>query len=762
MLIHETLKMIAISTNTYKKLCQVLGRPTIHQMAYRAVSVIKEQADLDELCTQNKIGRRDPIFVTKIKKFLQTAEFEGLDNSCPKNNPYHESYMSLRSANARRQYIKAVTDNLLLHHLATKGWKRSDMTCRLDGCQASVESLGHVVEAHGHLLPADSRLASYAGVELRGGSKRVALQMDSESATDLALLFADVPEPFLSFANKIDSRDARDHPRKRRKVNSDKPPPTSDSIPDNQPNQTSQENLNMPQMGRSPSTKFSLAGNSDPDNDTASRAISDWATEKDSYENNDVNWVKLKDKTTDRVRYWDVFCFEDGLFCFIGNDGLLDARSKIHKILLQDEGDKPGMMVYPDHLRVALDRLCLKKLDKPNEKTGLKITFQTGDRGFLAEFSKGNEGTPMSEREKTQEERRKKRAVLSCDNKKKSLRSSVARKPARQRDPTAPGPSSGDYDGQVENAQLDAGPTTSTIQDTARFDAGPSIEVQETNNEIITTNENENMVETPAQEAQQPAPQPELQPAPLVAQEPAPQQAQQPVPQQVQQQEPEQEFQVPPHHREPPRPERPTGPVTDYEEIARLRRKNDRLVLNQRKKIPHNANDRMKQELEDGYRLDDLLYDPFKIGQQIDRLNAERKAAKERKRLGGDRDECKHVLEVIALRLNRIFLRRKLLLTNHYVDLSISHAGFVVSRELNRQKRQKKKDEKYMRNHPGLEPPRTRRSGSHDGRPGGRNTDESVHDRLGEREPEHETVFDRLGEADRREPVHDRLGDAGS
>ena len=224
----------SLESTTYVKLCMVLGRPTMKQMALRACNVIYEQADFAELKTYSssdgRLRAREPKFTQKIDKYLYQCRMEDITNESPRLNDFHQEYTKLKSFQLRKRYIKACTDNLLLHHLEAKGWIRDDMHCRFESCSELKESLEHVVNEHGRgQLTRVYELKKLISLEQKRGTKRPCLAMSSTCAREFAELFSDVPEPWLRL--KLNAERVGNERKRRRLNNSARnphPPPSSD------------------------------------------------------------------------------------------------------------------------------------------------------------------------------------------------------------------------------------------------------------------------------------------------------------------------------------------------------------------------------------------------------------------------------------------------------------------------------------------------------------------------------------------------------
>lgn len=143
----------SLQSKTYIKLCLVLGRPTLKQMCLRAANVIFDQSNLEQIRSTFNKGKRStrkmPPFMNKITEFLAACHDHGFKNTKPKSNDFYKAYTSFDSFQKRRNFVKAVTDNLLLDHLDRKGFDHKNLKCRAKGCVKNVpEDFVHIIEDH--------------------------------------------------------------------------------------------------------------------------------------------------------------------------------------------------------------------------------------------------------------------------------------------------------------------------------------------------------------------------------------------------------------------------------------------------------------------------------------------------------------------------------------------------------------------------------------------------------------------------------------
>ena len=197
-----------ISSTTYLKLCKVLGRPSMLQMALRAVNVVDEQANFANLEAVNAAvatsRKKTPIFITKINNFMKQCEYDQVTNIKPKLNDYHQAYLEMETVTKRNNFIKASTDTLLLDHLSSKGWESEIKECRLNGCEGHKETLKHVYNHHLDKinLGTGEEIDFKKAVRNENKGGRICLKLMSASVKRLANCFGDVASPALKAKKK--------------------------------------------------------------------------------------------------------------------------------------------------------------------------------------------------------------------------------------------------------------------------------------------------------------------------------------------------------------------------------------------------------------------------------------------------------------------------------------------------------------------------------------------------------------------------------
>lgn len=197
---------------TYKKLCMCLGRPTLKQMCLRAANVIVDQCDIDHINfvfnkNRTRATRAMPEFIKKITRFTQKCTEMKFTNKKPKQNDYFKTYYELKTFQARRNFIKAATDNLLLDHLERKGWEATKGNkCRIAACTKNVpEDLQHLILDHlpnanagNHVQRTMSKLLNQKiNRKRKNSNERPNLNLDHACAKVLATMFDEIKEPQL-------------------------------------------------------------------------------------------------------------------------------------------------------------------------------------------------------------------------------------------------------------------------------------------------------------------------------------------------------------------------------------------------------------------------------------------------------------------------------------------------------------------------------------------------------------------------------------
>lgn len=152
------------TSETYTRLCKALGRPTLLQMAFRAVRVLLEQGDVEGLTAAYDARWREnhaisnsryrtraveevkvPPFLKKLNKFMDQCRKNGIDNTKPRNNDLYRKYAKFDTFSKRVNYLKTLTNTLLSDHMESKGWDNKKPGCRFKNCDNKTESLQHVM-----------------------------------------------------------------------------------------------------------------------------------------------------------------------------------------------------------------------------------------------------------------------------------------------------------------------------------------------------------------------------------------------------------------------------------------------------------------------------------------------------------------------------------------------------------------------------------------------------------------------------------------
>lgn len=151
------------TSETYTRLCKALGRPTLLQIAYRAVKVLLEQGDVVELIsdyndqlseiqsgetrykTRQATALKVPEFIKKLHKFMECCKTNGVDNTKPRHNAYFRKYRNFDTYSKRICYLKTLTNTLLIDHVDSKGWDSKTPGCRFKNCGNENENLEHVM-----------------------------------------------------------------------------------------------------------------------------------------------------------------------------------------------------------------------------------------------------------------------------------------------------------------------------------------------------------------------------------------------------------------------------------------------------------------------------------------------------------------------------------------------------------------------------------------------------------------------------------------
>lgn len=205
-------KIDGLESPTYKKLCQILGRPTFKQITLRAAQVIIDQTNIEEVSENYRSQRytnlkfklnEKPVFIVQVLNFVEKCKNEKFDNSPPKENDFCRKFYSLFPYQKRRNFIKAATSNLLLDNLQSKGWRRENMECRIQGCKHPTEDLHHIVSSHMKFneLTTNAKFTFKKAVEEervnKRKNKRPFFNFAPDEAEILATIFDGIREPHL-------------------------------------------------------------------------------------------------------------------------------------------------------------------------------------------------------------------------------------------------------------------------------------------------------------------------------------------------------------------------------------------------------------------------------------------------------------------------------------------------------------------------------------------------------------------------------------
>ena len=136
---------------TYRRLCLILGRPNLQQMALRSYSVFTRQCDIEQLRKEHQFlssGRScttpvDQIpFLRKMRKYGENIRRDRLENWKPTMNKFHQYLQNYPTITARKKFILAATNRLTIEEQKARGFKSNDL-CRL--CNVEKESVSHVL-----------------------------------------------------------------------------------------------------------------------------------------------------------------------------------------------------------------------------------------------------------------------------------------------------------------------------------------------------------------------------------------------------------------------------------------------------------------------------------------------------------------------------------------------------------------------------------------------------------------------------------------
>ena len=194
------------------------------QMALRGVNVILKQGETEQLVNDYNIGsnlrNRLPPFIAKMFSFRDKSKAAGVTNASPRLNEYYKGYMSCDSFHTRRNFLKALTDNLLIPHLESKGWTSNTEGCRIHACEAESETLEHMLTHIPHEdLDAKAKRDFSKALTKEKKRKRFEhprLDLGAQAALLLANVFGEISEPPLKICKKTVVARGRGRPATRR------------------------------------------------------------------------------------------------------------------------------------------------------------------------------------------------------------------------------------------------------------------------------------------------------------------------------------------------------------------------------------------------------------------------------------------------------------------------------------------------------------------------------------------------------------------
>ena len=170
-----------LQSASYVRICNILGRPTLCQMAVRAYSVIASQISLAEMMACNTAGSSRSgrpteafcAFLKKFKGFKKFVESSNLRNVKPTSNKWFNAFKKIKIAKSRRLFAISACDRILRCQLSDRGYQVDDKNCRIcleQGLEVE-EDMRHMVTVHkpdNVKFDGDS-LLNYAWIASEGG-----------------------------------------------------------------------------------------------------------------------------------------------------------------------------------------------------------------------------------------------------------------------------------------------------------------------------------------------------------------------------------------------------------------------------------------------------------------------------------------------------------------------------------------------------------------------------------------------------------------
>ena len=179
-------------SETYLKICHVLGRPTLFQISLRAAKVVVSQDSPEP--PYFPVGTI-PRFVKskvvrKAESFIDFCSSSKIDNSAPVDNIFHKSFLRLTSHRSRKTFLNLSIDRFILSHRAALGLSVDDQSCRLcDNPDAPVESILHLVSDHSTLFTPRTKRKLSAASKREKKLKSKHIHLDSRTSLKVGRAF---------------------------------------------------------------------------------------------------------------------------------------------------------------------------------------------------------------------------------------------------------------------------------------------------------------------------------------------------------------------------------------------------------------------------------------------------------------------------------------------------------------------------------------------------------------------------------------------
>ena len=135
---------------SYIRLCRLAGKPTLVEIAGRAVKVALQQSENSVFSPPGALRARTPKFINRLESFFSQFSSDSPEIKNPKDNPFFQLLKKQGSLRSKKLVIRLATDTLMRSHQDSRGLD-VPLTCRLcplDTDSTWDESLRHIQLSH--------------------------------------------------------------------------------------------------------------------------------------------------------------------------------------------------------------------------------------------------------------------------------------------------------------------------------------------------------------------------------------------------------------------------------------------------------------------------------------------------------------------------------------------------------------------------------------------------------------------------------------